>query len=65
MEQLLKTYNQVFDVNGNVVACGREKCKELIKLCNENEEHTDFGDINTGFMNVENIKTLYEKVVMQ
>ena len=28
MKQFMQTFNEVFDENGNVKPCGREKCKE-------------------------------------
>lgn len=55
-------YNDVFDSDDNIKICGRNKCKILIKKCNElNAElvktHPDyFGSDDTGYMNVENIK---------
>ena len=47
---------KVFDENGNVQLCGREKCKELIMACQLVCPDIDFGDLNSGFMNVDKIK---------
>lgn len=49
-------YSQVFGANGNVLACGREKCKMLIEACNMLEPGVKHGNENEGFMDVETIK---------
>lgn len=56
MNDIKKLYVEVFDENGNVRLCGREKCKELIMVCQLKWPDIDFGDITSGFMNVDNIK---------
>lgn len=61
MNLLEEKYNKVFDADGDVKACGREITKELIAACMKLEPRTDFGNIQTGVMNVENIKQLYIK----
>ena len=55
-------YHEVFDDNGNIKPCGRLITKELISMCMSIEHNTDFGNDKTGFMNVENIKKLYDKM---
>ena len=55
-------YHEVFDNNGNIKPCGRIITKELISICMSIEPNTDFGNDKTGFMNVENIKKLYDKM---
>ena len=57
-----KVYKEVFDANGNIKPCGRMKCKELIMLASQIDKNTDFGNSETGFMNVENIKKLKEQL---
>ena len=49
-------YKIVFDENGEVRACGRENCKKLIKACMELYPDVDFGNPETGMMNIEKIK---------
>lgn len=49
-------YNNVFDENGEVKACGREACKELIRACMEKNPGVDFGNPETGMMNIKNVK---------
>lgn len=56
-------YNAVFDTTNKVRSCGREACIELIKCCKEAEPSTDFGNAETGFMQVDNIKTYYDRVM--
>lgn len=54
-------YNVVFDSNGKVKPCGREYCKELISECSKYTSHY-CGDISTGFMNIDVIKSVYNEV---
>lgn len=57
-EQFLNQYNKVF-LNDEVTPCGRDACKKLIILANQiSEKPMNFGDENTGLMNVENIIAL-------
>lgn len=57
-EQLLNQYNKVFASNGSIKACGREECMKLIELCERHSNCTDkFGNIETGFMDVNAITT--------
>ena len=52
-------YNQAFDENGNVKACGREVCRELILLANQIEKNVKHGDEHTCMMDIDSIKKLY------
>ena len=58
-KELINVYNEVFDSDGNVMACGRKKCMELIRICQTIDNTMDYGDENTGFINIENIKNLH------
>lgn len=62
-KKLMEAYYKVFDVQGNVRACGREVCSKLIEACEEDEDMIYFGNALTGEMNVEAIKNyiLYGK----
>lgn len=55
-------YNEVFDKNNEVKVCGREKCKNLIKLASTIKPNIDFGDENTGFMNIDNMIQLRKEL---
>lgn len=55
-------YNKAFDENGNIKACGREVCQELILICNQIEKNVSHGNAETGMMEVEAIKKLKEKL---
>ena len=55
-------YVSVFDSEGKVKACGRDKCKALMEISNKIEPDTVFGDKNTGYLNVANVKALYDKL---
>lgn len=61
-KKFLDLYNDVFDEEGKIKAVGRERTKALIAFCKEFSPNCDFGSLTTGFMNVENIYKLYEKV---
>ena len=60
-EKLREAYDKVFDAQGNVRACGRKACMELIGECEKQDAFTHFGDIATGRMNIEAIKNLIQK----
>lgn len=52
-------YDAVFDENGSVKLCGREKCKDLVVACmvlSKNGSKNYFGNPDTGMMNVDNIQ---------
>lgn len=52
-------YDAVFDENGSVKLCGREKCKDLVIACmvlSKNGSKNYFGNPDTGMMNVDNIQ---------
>lgn len=51
-------YDVVFDKNGEIKTCGREACKKLILACEALKPGVNYGNSQTGFMNIENIKTL-------
>lgn len=61
-EEIKKMYSEVFDENGQVKLCGREKCKDLISAMSQLFPNVDFGSLKTGFMNVENMKIYKEKI---
>jgi len=57
-QRFLGLYDLAFDENGNIKACGREVCKELIVLANQIEKNVKHGDETTGMMDVDTIKSL-------
>ena len=59
-------YSEIFDSRGNVKRCGRQKCKELMKIAYAmDNSQTDYGDLESGFMNVKNIKALHNRIMEQ
>ena len=53
---MIELYYAVFDKNGAIKPCGREACKKLIEACqNACTKDIDFGNKETGMMNVTNI----------
>lgn len=63
IEEIKELYNKVFDENGHVTLCGRDTCKKLMIALNEIYETVDFGDLETGFLNVENVKKYVNKLI--
>lgn len=55
-------YNDVFTEENEIKACGREKCMKLIGICNEIDPITNFGNIDTGMMEVKAIQSLKNKL---
>ena len=62
MTRFFKLYDQVFDENGEVKACGRKVCQEIILLSDQIEHGVKHGDPYTCFMDVESIKALKSKL---
>lgn len=53
-------YDVVFDESGDVKLCGRNACRDLIFAAAAISPNQNFGDVNSGYMNVENIKKLHD-----
>lgn len=62
-KDFLKLYDDVFDETGKIKVVGREHTKALIEACEQYSQDIDFGNKSTGFMNVENIKLLRNKLL--
>lgn len=60
--ELEHMYNRVFDENGEIKACGREVCKTLINVINQ-ETSAYVGNPETGMMDIDNIKAEYKKIM--
>ena len=54
--EIQELYDNVFDADGNILACGRETCKELIHALHKMFPDVDFGDEATGWMQVKTIQ---------
>ena len=64
MKEKLKTLiREVFNSNGEIRPCGREKCKELVSLASQIYPGINFGDPNTGIMNMDTMKELLAKFI--
>ena len=62
MTRFFKLYDAVFDENGEVKACGRQTCQEIILLSDQIEHGVKHGDPYTCFMDVDAIKALKAKL---
>ena len=58
----LKQYNEVFDAGGAVKLCGRDTCKKLMLNASKIKPGIDYGNMDSGFMNIEAIKELYNSL---
>jgi len=56
--------DEIFDANRNFRSCGRELCISLIRVCNEILPEKDYGNVDSGFVNRENVFELYNKLKM-
>lgn len=67
-EIFLAKFSEVFDENGRIKCCGREKCKELIQSAIDFLDsdrglgipREKLGNINTGVINESTIKVIHE-----
>ena len=55
-------YNKVIDSDGNMKACGRDKCMLLIEIAKSIDAFGDFGNKKTGRININNMKKLYNSL---
>lgn len=62
MKEFRALYHEVFDLDGNVKNCGRAKTRKLIVQSKLLEPEVDFGNPDTGFMKIDAIKGLYQKI---
>lgn len=57
-----RLYDEVFDTDGNIKACGRAKCIELINAAEKIKSiwmmHEAMGNETTGYINVNQIRTI-------
>ena len=53
-------FQEVFDAEGNVTNCGRDKCRQLISAAKA--ATSVYGDEETGVMRIEAIKLLYREL---
>ena len=56
MNRLKFLYSEVFNDDGSIKACGRDKCKCLISYLNDMYPDKYFGDINTGFLDIKAVR---------
>jgi len=59
-ERFDELFHEVFDENGNTTACGRDKCRALIRLAKQITP--SYGDEDSGVMRVDAIKHLHEEL---
>lgn len=58
-KNFLATYSRVFSNSGDITACGRSACIDLINLCDElGDIDVNYGDATTGFVNIPEVKEL-------
>lgn len=58
----LECYSKVFAPNGEIKECGRDVCINLILKCLKlDESGVDYGNVGTGFLNIDAVKQLVAK----
>ena len=62
-EKLKNVITKVFYENGEIRPCGREKCQELISLASQIYPEINFGNPDTGIMNMDAMKELRSKLI--
>ena len=63
MKQLfLEIYAKVFNEDGSIKNCGRTVCIQLISLAKQLGTDADYGNTDTGFINIEPMQKLYEQI---
>ena len=63
LEKLKDDYQAVFDENGNVKACGRTLCMNLMYTLKKFRPDAELGNFATGVMNVEVVKNVYQDII--
>lgn len=62
IDQLQVAYNDVFNTDGSVKACGRSVCTQLIFIL-KCLGYSDVGNVITGVMDVNEIKIAYNDYI--
>lgn len=57
-DKFISLYKICFDDNGNIKACGRQACKNLLEFLNDDK----YGDIKTYRLNIEEVNKLYREI---
>jgi hypothetical protein len=63
LEELKNAYQDVFDEDGNVRACGRALCLRLMLFLKRFRPKANLGNFDTGVMNVDVVKNMYKSIV--
>jgi hypothetical protein len=64
IEELKAAYDAVFNEDGTMKTCGRKACINLISLMMEHSSE-DVGNLDTGMINPEVMKSEYERVISE
>ena len=62
MEKFISHYNEVFNADGTVKNCGREKCRKLIKEADNIDKREQHGNIRNAIMEIDKIKELADRI---
>lgn len=61
-EKFKKAYEDVFDISGFCKDSSKKKCQKLIMLAKKIDSKKNYGDQNSGIMNVNALRELYKRV---
>ena len=62
IEEIKELYDLVFDEEGKIKLCGRDKCKQLMLALNEIFKTVKFGDMESGFLYVDVVKEYVDRL---
>ena len=61
MADISVLFSEVFEENGEMKACRRDKCIELMEALQEKYPGVDFGNPKTGFLNLSVVRSYFFK----
>lgn len=64
LQELKDAYEAVFDKNGNTKLCGRDVCIRLMSVMGKYST-ANIGNVKTGIMNLDTIKSEYKRIIGQ
>lgn len=65
ISEFKRLYSEVFDKEGEIKACGRDTCYDLIKVADEIETDVSHGNLESCTMEVETIHKLAVQLIME
>ena len=64
-KSFMERYSAVFDSNDKIMACGRQKCIDLLLTLKEMYPNEDYGNLANGFLDIEKIQELRNQILAE